>query len=224
MCCSVGTEWKLRALAALVASVWCLQGCSTQPLLWANKWEKLPSTWRYSSPPIKADDLGLHVTKTGSRGYRFHSTIVVVTGHIDELRLDIHDGTLIPIEWVADRASLRGYLYRNDGHYWVWLVTNRLTLRFATESELYLQSEDRRIAFFLPLLSLAYDLDNELLSNDLTSGVEARCVAAEAYVLARNEIDLVNQDFRMRRINDVQKINADVALAPLLSNNNSLCN
>ena len=75
----------------------------------------------------------------------------------------------------------------------------------------------------LPLVALIYDLDNEGWTANRVDGSDARCVGAEAAVLARRELQRIAGDEFKRRLTHDEAISLQAKLAPFLANGDALC-
>jgi len=210
---------KIIVLFVVIYSLLCL-GCSTQ---WAERWAALPAEW---SEPItnKSPALGQFMAiQTGRSGYRFQSTMAWVTGFPRDVLIDISDGQVLPVHWYADQKAMWGYLARFGAIYELWLVTDRLTIRQASEYNMILMTNKGEIALTLPIIDIVYDLDVEKWVVNKKGASDALCVAAEAAILANNEMKLLRKDTDAGRITNAEANSLQAELAPLLANSVLLC-
>lgn len=200
-----------------------LGGCAETDGRWAAEWAKLPHEWRGRLDENADATLGLIAVQSGSRGFRFESTAVSIVADLDKADISVPHGQAVSVHWLPDPKSLYGFIARYGRKYRVWLSTNRLTLRLASQVRLILVDDAGHIVTSLPRITAAYDMDNEFWTRNGAGASDARCVAAEATELSRHEIQRIAHDESAGRLTHDEASKLQSKLAPFLANSEPLC-
>ncbi len=189
---------------------------------WAQEWASLTPQWRGQADDSAGGDR-TRVLATGLKGYRFGSAEawIFVTQPMVSAAAKTTGWTRV--FWKADPERLGGVLYRNGDTWVLALKTSRDTLRLGAETELFLVDANGKLVAQTPRLGRVFNLDTEASSYLGGGAHDVRCVAAEASVLARHEIERIAQDAREGRVNNAEASALVEKLSPLLAQPSPLC-
>jgi len=185
---------------------------------WADEWERVFGRSAGKITTATLPEITPYAQLWGFRGYRFEAAIGVVGVLLPD------DSFLVPfgdvprrVVWIADSGACFGYGYRlKSGQVKFLLRMSRLALRYSTQEQLLLASEDGEPIARLPRTSVAYDLDYGSHSAIPYEAATIRLASVQAARLAKSEIGRLTKDQSIQRFSRTEFEAEQRRLAPYL--------